>query len=122
MSLTAIKPGTAISELDSWGSLSGIGGEILEGGDVQAYGKLTHGAPTEPVSAAYFGTSKGRFRLVYPFDEQAVIVSGEVKITDESTGETRRFKAGDSWFVKKGTSTVWDVLSDGFVKHYLAVS
>ena len=122
MSLTAIKPGIAISELDSWGSLSGIGGEILEGSDVQAYGKFTHGAPTEPVSAAYFGTSKGRFRLVYPFSEQAVIVSGEVKITDESTGETRHFKTGDSWFVKKGTSTVWDVLSDGFVKHYLAVS
>jgi len=120
MSLTAIKLGVTISELDSWGSLPDLGGEILEGGDVQTYGKFTHGAPTDPISAAYFGTSKGKFRLVYPFSEQATLVTGEVKITDESTGETRHFKAGDSWFVTKGTSTVWEIVSDGFAKHYLA--
>jgi uncharacterized cupin superfamily protein len=120
MSLTAIKLGTSISELDAWGSISGLGGQILSDGDVQAYGKFTHGAPTDAISAAYFGTSKGKFRLVYPFNEQATIVSGEVKITDESTGESRTFKAGDSWFVTKGTSTVWEVASDQVVKHYLA--
>ncbi|CAN0627755.1 Cupin_3 domain-containing protein [Burkholderia multivorans] len=120
MSLTAIKLGTSISELDSWGSVSALGSQILSEGDVQAYGKFTHGAPTDPVSAGYFGASKGKFRLVYPFSEQATIVNGEVKITDESTGESRTFKAGDSWFVTKGTSTVWEVLGSGVVKHYLA--
>nr|WP_253958805.1 cupin domain-containing protein [Paraburkholderia fungorum] len=100
--------------------MSDLGGQILEGGDVAAFGRMTHGAPTDPVSAAYFGTTKGKFRLVYPFSEQATVVEGEVRITDESTGETRSFKAGDSWFVAKGTSTVWEVVSDGFVKHYLA--
>ncbi|WP_233849495.1 cupin domain-containing protein [Paraburkholderia sp. HD33-4] len=120
MSLTSIKLGTSISELDSWGSVSALGSQILGDGDVKAYGKFTHGAPTDPVSAAYFGTSKGKFRLVYPFSEQATIVKGEVKITDESTGEARTFKTGDSWFVTKGTSTIWEVLSDEIVKHYLA--
>ncbi|CAN0624395.1 Cupin_3 domain-containing protein [Burkholderia multivorans] len=122
MSLTAIKLGTSISELDAWGSVSALGSQILSDGDVQAYGKLTHGAPTDPVSAGYFGASKGKFRLVYPFNEQATIVNGEVKITDEATGETRIFKAGDSWFVTKGTSTVWEVIGDGVVKHYLAIA
>jgi len=42
-------------------------------------------------------------------------------LTDESTGVTTRFKAGDSWFVEKGTPVLWEVVSDaGFVKHYLA--
>lgn len=119
MSLTAIQFGTKLSQLESWGSLTGIGGEILDGGDVQAFGKMTHGAPTDAVSAGYFGTAKGKFRLVYPFSEQATIVTGEVRITDESTSEAREYKAGDTWFVTKGTSTVWEVLGDEVVKHYL---
>ena len=121
MSLTTIQQGINISALDAWGKLSDLGAQILEGGDVAAFGKMTYGAPTDPVSAGYFGTTKGRFRLVYPFSEQATVVAGEVRITDESTGETNTFKAGDSWFVQKGTSTVWEVVSDGFVKHYFAV-
>lgn len=120
MSMTAIRLGTTLAELDPWGSITGLGGEILAGDNVEAYGRFTHGTPADPISAGYFGTSKGSFRLVYPFSEQATVVTGEVKITDESTGETRHFRAGDTWFVSKGTSTVWEVLSDGFAKHYLA--
>ncbi|OLL30623.1 hypothetical protein BTH42_15805 [Burkholderia sp. SRS-W-2-2016] len=120
MSVTAIKLGTSISELDAWGSVSALGSEILSDGDVLAYGRMTHGAPTDATSAGYFGASKGKFRLVYPFNEQATIVTGEVRITDESSGETRTFQAGDSWFVTKGTSTVWDVSGEQVVKHYLA--
>ncbi|NIE63637.1 cupin domain-containing protein [Burkholderia sp. Ax-1719] len=120
MSLTAIQQGIQLSDLEAWGKLSDLGAQILEGGDIGAFGKMTHGAPTDAVSAAYFGTNQGKFRLVYPFSEQATVVQGEVRLTDESSGETRTFKAGDSWFVTKGTSTVWEVLSDGFVKHYLA--
>ena len=120
MSLGAIQQGIKISELDAWGKLSDLGAQILEGGEIAAFGKMTHGAPTDSISAAYFGTTKGKFRLVFPFSEQATVVDGQIRITDESTGETRTFSAGDSWFVTKGTSTVWEVLSDGFVKHYLA--
>jgi uncharacterized cupin superfamily protein len=120
MSLGAIQQGVKISELEAWGKLSDLGAQILEGGEIAAFGKMTHGAPTDPVSAAYFGTTKGAFRLVYPFSEQATVVEGRVRITDESTGEARTFGAGDSWFVTKGTSTVWEVLTEDFVKHYLA--
>ncbi|OAJ57123.1 hypothetical protein A6V36_32340 [Paraburkholderia ginsengiterrae] len=120
MSFTAIKHGVALSELDAWGSLTGLGGEILDGSDVQAFGKFTHGAPTDAISAGYFGTSKGKFRLVYPFSEQATLLAGEIRITDESTGETRHFRPGDTWFVTKGTPTVWEVIGDEFTKHYLS--
>ncbi|GLU35252.1 cupin domain-containing protein [Trinickia caryophylli] len=119
MGMTNIDRETAISDLDAWGSFSKLGAEVVEGGDVQAYGRATYGAPTDPVNAGYFGTTKGTYRLVYPFSEQATLLRGELRITDESTGETHHFKPGDTWFVTKGTPTLWEVLSDGFTKHYL---
>jgi uncharacterized cupin superfamily protein len=120
MSLTIIDRNMTIAHLDSWGSLVNLGAEVLEGGDVQAYGKATHGTPADPINAGYFGTSKGKYRLVYPFSEQATILQGVVRIADESTGQEALFHAGDSWFVAKGTPTMWEVLSESFTKHYLA--
>ena len=119
MSMIPLQQGKTIAELASIGSLTALGGEILEGGDVQAYAHSTYGTFTDAVNAGYFGTGKGKYRLVYPFSEQATIMHGEVRITDESTGETRHFRAGDSWFVTKGTSTVCEVLTDSYTKHFL---
>ncbi|WP_414479413.1 cupin domain-containing protein [Pseudomonas aeruginosa] len=102
MAITAIRHGITLDELDAWGSVADLGSEILEG-EVKAFGKMTAGAPTDPVSAAYFGTTAGKFRMTYPFSEQATVVSGEVRLTDESTGQSTLYKAGDSWFVSQGT-------------------
>ena len=121
MTLTAAKHDIQLSELDAWGTVADMGSEILEG-DVKAFGKMIHGTPTDSVSSGYFGTTRGTFRMVYPFDEQAVVVTGEVQLTDESTGLVTRYKAGDAWFVTKGTPVLWDILSESFVKHYFAVA
>ncbi|MEW6464037.1 DUF861 domain-containing protein [Ectopseudomonas khazarica] len=121
MSLTAITNGITLDQLDAWGTVADLGSEILEG-EVKCFGKMTAGAPTDPVSAAYFGTTKGKFRMTYPFNEQATVVTGEVVLTDESTGQASRFKAGDTWFVTKGTPVLWEIVSDSFVKHYYAVA
>lgn len=120
MAITVIRHGITLDELDAWGSVADLGSEILEG-EVKAFGKMTAGAPTDPVSAAYFGTTAGKFRMTYPFSEQATVVSGEVRLTDESTGQSTLYKAGDSWFVSKGTPVLWEVADGGFVKHYYAV-
>ncbi|WP_245965012.1 cupin domain-containing protein [Trinickia dinghuensis] len=120
--MTPIDRNTRIADLDSWGSFEKLGAQIFEGGDVQAFGKMTHGAPTDAVSSGYFGTSKGKYRLVYPFSEQATLLQGEVRIVDESTGASTLYKSGDSWFVTKGTQTVWEVLTDSYTKHYFAVA
>lgn len=122
MSLIPIDPQTKLSDLHVLGELKELGPEILEGNHVLAYGLPTHGVFTDAINAGYFGTSKGRYRIVYPFSEQATLLQGEVRITDESTGTSTVFKPGDSWFVEKGTSTLWEVLSEGYVKHYLAFS
>ena len=120
MPLTPIENDITLEQLDAWGTVADLGSEILEG-EVKCFGKMTAGAPTDPVSSAYFGTTKGKFRMTYPFNEQATVVTGEVVLTDESTGQTTRFKTGDTWFVTKGTPVLWEVVSDSFVKHYYAV-
>ena len=76
---------TKIPELESWGSIANLGSEVLEG-DVQCMGHMVHGAPTDPVSCAFFGVTRGKFRMTYPFDEHATVVEGSVTLTDESTG------------------------------------
>lgn len=121
MTLTAIQQGMQLSDLEAWGSVADLGSTILEG-EVKAFGRLTHGAPADAVSSGYFGATRGKFRMTYPFDEQATVVTGEVQLTDESTGLATRYKAGDSWFVTKGTPVLWEVVSESFVKHYLAVA
>lgn len=118
--MTPIKQGTTFTELDAWGTVADLGSEILEG-EGKAFGRMTFGAPTDALSAGYFAVTKSKFRMVYPFNEQATVVFGEVILTDEATGQSTRYKAGDSWFVTKGTAVLWDVLSDSFTKHYMAV-
>lgn len=120
MPITALKKDVQLSELDAWGTVADLGSEILEG-EVEAFGKMTFGAPTDAVSSAYFGTTQGKFRMVYPFSEHATVLTGEVLLTDESSGLSTRYKAGDSWFVTKGTPVLWEIVSESFVKHYFAV-
>ncbi|NKJ44489.1 cupin domain-containing protein [Novosphingobium sp. SG720] len=108
-------------DLDPWGTVVDLGSELLAG-DGAAFGKITAGTPEAPFHAAYFGVSRSRFRMTYPFNEHAVVVAGTVSLTNEATDETRTFTAGEGWFVEKGTAIVWDVQSDLFVKHYLAVA
>lgn len=110
-----------INQLDSWGTVADLGSEILEG-DGAAFGKMTFGAPTDPVNSAYFGVSKSKFRMTYPFNEHAVVVKGEVELTNEKTGETNTYREGDIWFAEKGTPVVWNIKTDSFIKHYLAVA
>ena len=119
MTLTPLKHDIQLSELDAWGTVTDLGSQLLEG-DGKAFGKMTFGTLTDPVSSAYFGTTQGKFRMVYPFTEQATVVTGEVLLTDETSGQQTHFKAGDSWFVTKGTAVLWEIVSPSFVKHYFA--
>ncbi|MHA3103042.1 cupin domain-containing protein [Acinetobacter sp. ANC 3791] len=120
ITFVTINPQVKLEDLDAWGQITDLGGELLADHNVDIFGKMTLGAPTDSISAGYFATKKGKYRLVYPFSEQAVIVAGELSITDESTGEIHNYKAGDFFVAAKGTSTVWEVKSDFFIKHYFA--
>ena len=121
MSLHPITRHITLDQLDPWGTVADLGSEILAG-EGKAYGKMTAGAPTDPVSAAYFGVSKSTFRMTYPFNEHAVVLEGEVTLTNEATGESRSYGPGEGWFVEKGTPVLWTVTTDRFVKNYFAVA
>ncbi|AEG48133.1 protein of unknown function DUF861 cupin_3 [Sphingobium chlorophenolicum L-1] len=110
----------AIPALDSWGTVADIGSEILDG-ECAASGKMIHGAPTDAVSCGFFAVTKGKFRMTYPFTEHAVVLEGSLTLTDEGTGVSTTYTAGEGWFVEKGAVILWDVHSDRFVKNYLAV-
>lgn len=120
MSITHISTAIGRQDLHPIGPVSNLGA-VVESGSVDAFALGTFGAPTDPVSAGYFGATRGIFRMTYPFNEQATVVQGTVKLTDVATGATTTCNAGDSWFVTQGTEIVWDIQSDFFIKHYLAV-
>jgi uncharacterized cupin superfamily protein len=120
MSITRIATTLRKEDMHPIGSVTNLGATI-ESGTVDAFALGTFGAPTDPVSAGYFGVTRGIFRMTYPFNEQATVVQGSVKLTDLGTGVSVTYDVGDSWFVTQGTEVVWEVQSEFFVKHFLAV-
>lgn len=101
------------------GSITLLGSTVIDG-DPQASGLQTLGEPTDNLNGGYFGCTKGVFKMTYPFTEYATILAGQLALTDENTGIRTIFNPGDSWIVEKGTPVIWEVLTDEFVKHYLA--
>ena len=116
-----IKRGESIPEMEALGTVADLGATVVEG-DVRVFGLLTHGSHDSALSAGWFGCTKGRFDMVYPFTEQAIVAEGEVTLRNELTGESLRYGPGDSWFVQKGTPVSWEVHSERFVKHYFAAA
>lgn len=110
-----------IPALDPWGTVADLGAEMIEG-DLKASGKMIFGAPTDPLSCGYFAVTRGRFRMIYPYTEHAVVVEGTATLTDERTGTTKTYDVGDAWFVEKGTPVLWEVTSERFVKNYFAAA
>lgn len=65
--------------------------------------------PGESVVGAWTG-APGWVRMdVWPYTEVCVIKTGSVEIED-STGETRRFGAGDAFVIPEGFSGIWRTL------------
>lgn len=120
MSLITIAPPRSTDDMHAIGPVTQLGSEILSG-ECLAYAQSTFGGPTDPVSAGYFAVTPGRFRMTYPFNEQAVVVQGSVTLTDVQTGTATRYGVGDSWFITQGTEVLWDVSGGVFIKHFFAV-
>lgn len=117
----AIHQGKVPEQLDSWGSLSSLGVEVLSGAP-HAFGRVDYASPDMQVKAGYFAVTQGEFRMTYPYDEHAVAVEGECVLMNEVTGETTAYGPGDAWFVRRGTAVRWTVRSPRFMKHYLSVA
>ncbi|MEX9216844.1 cupin domain-containing protein [Providencia rettgeri] len=106
-------------ELLNVGSVTNLGSVVVEG-DPQASVAMIHGEPTDNLTCGIFACTKGKFKMVYPFDEMATVHEGSVKLTDVKTGVTVEYHKGDTWFAAKGTEVLWEIDTPRFVKHYLA--
>ena len=45
----------------------------------------------------------------YPVNEMMTVIKGSVTVTDSNSGSSDTFKKGDSFFIPKGTSCVWEI-------------
>lgn len=109
----------ALPELQQIGSVANLGSTVVEG-NPQAGVAMLFGGPEDNLSCGIFSCTRGKFRMVYPFTEHATVLEGVVILTDENSGQSVEYRAGDSWFVEKQTPMLWEITSDRFVKHYLA--
>lgn len=108
-----------LPDLLNIGSVTNLGSEVVEG-DPQASVAMIHGEPTDNLTCGIFACTKGKFKMVYPFDEMATVYEGSVKLTDVKTGKTVEYHKGDTWFAAKGTEVLLEITAERFVKHYLA--
>lgn len=109
------------SSLERWGSPEDIGSTTVEG-EIDCAGSFDLGDPDKPVFGGEYSVSRGKYRVSYGFHEHATLLEGEVALTNEATGETVIYRAGDSWLIAKGTPVLWDVRSEIARKSYLAVT
>ena len=117
--MKAFKLKHAIPELSQIDSVADLGATVVDG-DPQAAVATIYGKPGDALTCGLFSATQGSFRMTSPFTEHATVLEGVVDITDDASGKTERYQAGDGWFIRQGTVTTWKVLSGRMVKHYLA--
>ena len=68
-----------------------------------------------------FEVTQGKLRIRFPFTEHATIISGVVKITDES-GNTQWYFPGDSYFITQGSVVIWETVTSRVQKSFFNVT
>ncbi|PND17990.1 hypothetical protein CN934_30500 [Ensifer sp. MMN_5] len=109
------------SNLADWGAPEDIGA-ATKSGSIRISGKIDLGSPESPVFGGLYAATRGVYSVVYPFHEHATLLDGQLLLTDESTGTSNLYGAGDSWLVRKGTPVRWEIKSDRVLKSFLATT
>lgn len=96
----------------SLGSPDSLGGKVLEGSP-QLTGRFD--VNEAGMIAGVFKVTTGKVQILFPYNEHATILDGEVVITDAS-GQTRTFRRGDSYMVRQGQTVLWHVKGRHVIK------
>jgi len=104
------------SQLQEIPDPASLGGTVLEG-NPRAFIRVDYGTPAG-LLAGIFEVTRGKIRIVYPFTEHATIITGFVRITDES-GFSKTYGPGDSYLIKRGSTVIWETLSLRVQKSFL---
>src|SRR5437867_2789586 len=102
------------SELFDLGPPEGLGGEVIEG-DPRISARIDYA--TGDLLAGVFQATRGKVLIHFPFSEHAIILNGEVKLTDE-WGNSANLGAGDSYFISQGSVILWEVRGDRVQKTF----
>jgi uncharacterized cupin superfamily protein len=69
------------------------------------------GEANSMIRTGYWACTTGAFECTEAGDELQTLLQGRLKVI-ESDGTEHEFKAGDSFFTRKGEVVIWDVLED----------
>jgi uncharacterized protein len=83
-------------------------GAVIVSGTPEATGKITFQTNDKLISSGVWTCSAGVFDLSFGWDEMSYILEGEVSI-ESSGGSPLKIKAGDFFFIPKGSKTRWVV-------------
>jgi len=101
-------------QLTDLGDPANLGGQVLEG-DVKISARVDFAQ--NGMLAGVFQATRGRVLITFPFNEHATIITGSVKLTDES-GQTHIYHPGDSYFIRQGSRILWEVAGNRVQKSF----
>jgi uncharacterized cupin superfamily protein len=113
------RPGDETENLVQNGTITDLGAKIIEGGDPKTYVRVDWGSEEGPYCAGLWRCEPGIFEVAYPFTEHAMLVEGDVTISD-ANGQVLDLKPGDSFMAVKGEMVTWEVRKS-CVKSFLAL-
>ncbi len=94
-------------------------GAIKVEGDIDAKMRIDFEGDT--AIGGVFTQKQGKVEIVWPATEHAFVLEGEVTILNITSGESRTYRPGDGWVIKKGEHVSWEVRSDRFTKSFFTV-
>lgn len=84
-----------LPELLEIGSVSNPGATVIAGTPNVGVASI-FGEPTDNLNCGVFSCTRGSFVMEYPFAEHATVWEGSATLTNERTGESVQYQAGDS--------------------------
>ena len=113
-------PDVAVSDSDlvDLGAPEGLSGKVLEGTPrISARFDLNE----RGITAGIFEATRGKVEITFPFTEHAMILEGEVTITDAS-GQAHTYRPGDSYLIRQGEVVLWDVRCERLRKSFFNIT
>lgn len=90
-----------LPELLEIGSVSNPGATVIAGTPNVGVASI-FGEPTDNLNCGVFSCTRGSFVMEYPFAEHATVWEGSATLTNERTGESVQYQAGDSPVRREG--------------------
>ncbi len=82
--------------------------KVLKGGPVHS-GRFDVGGFGMRTMVGVWECTPGSFEYTYPGDEICTLLQGKIEVVSED-GETHEYKAGDTFYMRKGEFATWTVV------------